>query len=206
MFFSNFKFIFLTAVLFGYLQKKLWPKNVECSHEASLIVSVNGKMVPQPIRICLFGSVVPKTVDNFYQICTNKQKDKLSKTFSYDNTPFHRIIPNFMIQGGDFTRGDGTGGLSIYKKEFKDENFNIWHDKYVVAMANAGPNTNGSQFFITTTKTTWLNDKHVVFGRVEEESYHVVDEIGKLGTGSGTPKGNIRIVHCYDPNAIEIKV
>ena len=131
----------------------------------------------------LYGDVVPKTTENFAEICKGDHFSKhLKKNLTYEKSPFHRIIPGFMAQGGDITKGNGQGGESIYGKKFADENFDISFEKpYLLAMANSGKNTNGSQFFITFEVTSWLNGHHVVFGEVVE-GFELVDEMEKQGS------------------------
>jgi len=142
----------------------------------------------------LYGSVVPKTTENFRHLCLgDKGIGQSGKKLHFEGSGFHRVIPQFMIQGGDFTQGNGRGGESIYGEKFADENFDLKHTKkYMLSMANAGPNTNGSQFFITTAKTSWLDGRHVVFGEVIT-GQSVVDAIEAVGSRSGTPSKKVVI-------------
>ena len=152
-------------------------------------VSADGESLGR-IEFKLYDDVVPETARNFRELATGQNG------FGYKGSPFHRVIPDFMLQGGDFTNENGTGGKSIYGTKFRDENFQLKHTKPgLLSMANAGPNTNGSQFFITTIVTDWLDGKHVVFGEVVA-GMDVVKAVEKLGSRSGTTSKKIIIADC----------
>lgn len=163
-------------------------------------IEINGKKAGR-IQMELFKTKFPKTAENFRALCTGeKGVGKSGKPLHYKGSVFHRIIPGFMLQGGDFTNGNGTGGESIYGGKFDDE----WYENELfithntpglLSMANSGKNTNGSQFFITVERCKWLDCRHVVFGQVEE-GYELVKEIEALGSGSGMPSKKVIIADC----------
>jgi len=177
------------AALAGLTTTPLFAANPEIAFD----VAIDGEPAGT-VEAELFADTVPKTAENFRVLCTGERGESLS----YAGSPFHRIIPGFMIQGGDITKGNGTGGRSIYGGTFDDENFAIEHDAPgLLSMANAGPDTNRSQFFITVAPTPWLDGRHVVFGKVTE-GMDVVEAMEEQGTRRGSTKEKVVMTDCRE--------
>jgi len=175
------------------VEKENVPADLTVTHKCFFDMTLDGKEAGR-IVFGLYGNTTPKTAENFRMLCTGeKGNGESGKPLHYAGSAFHRIIPGFMCQGGDFTKGDGTWGESIFGKKFPDENFKALHDReMLLSMANAGEDTNGSQFFITTVATAHLDNKHVVFGEVLEGK-EVVTALELVGSPTGTPSSSVVI-------------
>nr|BAF81521.1 putative peptidyl-prolyl cis-trans isomerase [Brassica rapa] len=175
-------------------EEKQVTEDCQVTHRVFLDIDIEGQRLGR-IVIGLYGNVVPKTVENFRALCTGEKGQASSgKPLHYKGTQFHRIVSGFVVQGGDIIHGDGKGSESTYGGTFPDENFKAKHSHAgVVAMANTGPDSNGSQFFITTIKATWLEGEHVVFGKVIQGMDNVFAIEGGAGTYSGKPRKKVVI-------------
>merc|ERR1712154_596656 len=182
--------IFLLYSLLPFEVESKESKGPKVTKKVFFDISIGGEAAGR-IEIGLFGSTVPQTVDNFVQLAKKPEKE------GYKGSKFHRVIKDFMLQGGDFTRGDGTGGRSIYGEKFADENFKLKHyGAGWLSMANSGKDTNGSQFFITTKTTSWLDGRHVVFGKVIGGMDVVRKVENNKTSGSDKPVKEVKIVKC----------
>ena len=172
------------------------PPDTTPTHRVFFDITIGGEAAGR-IVMGLYGSVASRTVDNFRALCTGeKGTGQKGKALHYKGSTFHRVIPGFMCQGGDFTAGNGTGGESIYGDKFPDESFRVKHTKPgLLSMANSGKDTNGSQFFVTTAPTPHLDGRHVVFGEVAE-GMDVVRNIEAVGSSSGTTSKEVVIADC----------
>jgi len=182
--------VIVVFLLLGQSSSVEGKKGPKVTHKVWFDVSIGGEEIGR-IEIGLFGKTVPKTVENFVELAKKPEGE------GYKGSKFHRVIKDFMLQGGDFTRGDGTGGRSIYGEKFADENFKLQHyGAGWLSMANAGKDTNGSQFFITVKKTSWLDGRHVVFGKVVK-GMDVVRKVEKNKTdGRDKPIKDVKIEDC----------
>ncbi len=185
------------ARIYSHCRKFYLQENVRVYNDmkAYFDISINGKIVGR-LNFVLFAKECPRTALNFYHLCKGDKNDANGNKLHYKGSKFHRIIPGFMSQGGDIVNGNGTGSISIYGKQFGDENFVFSHDQAgLLSMANRGPNTNGSQFFITAADCGWLDGKHVVFGKITD-GMSVLNSIEFNGSSSGKPKAEVVIEDC----------